>query len=734
MTRLKASTKETPDLEKIRSTIDTLFASEHAFYEIVDDYRKKTTQTKHVVKEKKKNYPSELDELKLTLKPLVEFEVNLTQKGLQQINAEKNVLEELKAALLEATNQTEETKWIKEVAKVTAQSKMLKEPMLNLQKLQRIVGENLKKRTMDNTKFEKDVKGLLKAHISDWHEIEGIIGQFEKETISDEIQKHAEFSANAGKLLVESISKVTGGLDNLSDNIKSISKVKNKCKTIFNLCISDLQGIKSLINELSDGREGESKSMKDAFKDWLQKNQELIEAFGGAAAVVDLQGILTSLESEIDQKLQEDQSQIEAFKNEVSEVVKLQVDKAGLLFKKAMGIIEETELSFEAQTRALSENVENISAFCTETIGKLSETAKMSSEFIDSSSGLIGKLKSCISVGEKAREELKSSIDKVMQSKKEFEGAITKEVGVDELKPFFDALAKAKQEFQKALQTNEESIKEAKTILKDHTELAKKLTENLDSLRSTFNENRKQFDILIKKQSMILSGLTSLFRNIQKVSEDAERIPEALETGMQEVETTLNENFKARNQCLDNLKNTVASYMHTNGAMIRPIAFTVDAILQGGYKVRRRKAKKQKPVPTKPEPTPQIPEVPEPLPSVSPPDEEATEKSESHIYRQQKQYGTLQIPEKSEQQEQVEPQEPSELPEPVEAEVEVKSITEETPPATAEEPILEEEKSGKSRLEIIKEEMAEENVPKLSEKSGKSILKKIKKEVLESDQ
>lgn len=732
VTRLKASTKETPDLKKIRTAIETLFASEHTFYEFVDDYRKRTTHTKHAVKEKKKNYPSELDELKLILKPLVEFEVNLNQKGLQQINAEKNVLEELKAALLESTDQTQETGWIKEVAKITTKPKITKEPLLNLQKLQRTVEENLKKRTVDTTKFEKAVKDLFKAHTADWREIETIIAQFEEETISDEIQKHAEFSASAGKSLVESISKVTGGSDDLSDNIESISKIKNKSKTVFNLCISDLQEIKSLINELSDGQEGESERIKDAFKDWFQKNQDLIEAFGGAEAIADLQEIFASLESEMDQKLHEDQSQIDAFKNEISEVVKSQVDNAGHLFKRAIGIIEEAEFSFEAQTTALSENIDNISAFCTQTIGKLSETAKMSSEFIDSSSGLIGKLRSYLSVGEKAREELKSAVDKVMQSKKEFEGAIATEVGVDELKPFFEALTKTKQEFQKVLQTNEEALNEAATIVKSHAELAEKLTENLSSLRSTFNENKKQFDMLIKKQSMILSGLTSLFRNIQRVSEDVERIPEALETGMQEVESALNENFKARNQCLDNLKNIVAMYMRTNGAMIRPIVFTIDAILQGGYRVRRRKAKKSKPVPTPPEPIPRTPEVPEPLPSVPPPDEEAIEKPRLHIYRQQKQYGTLQIPEKSEQQEQIEQQE---RPKPVEAEVEVKSITEEMPPVAeeTEEPILEEEKPVKSRLERIKDEMAKENMPKLSKKSGKSVLKKLRKEVLESE-
>jgi len=729
VTRLKASTKESPDLEKIRPAIETLFASEHAFYEVADDYRQKTTQIKDAVNEKKKNYPSELDELKLTLNPLVEF----VQKSLQQINDEKTVLEELKTALLEATNQTKETGWINEVAKITTQSKIVKEPLLNLQKLQRIVEDNLKKRTVSTTKFEKSVKGLFKAHISDWREIESIIAQFEGETVSDEIQKHAEFSANAGKSLVESISKVTEGLNNLSGNIKSISKIKNKSKTIFNLCISDLHEIKSLIHELSNGQEGESKRIKDAFKDWMQKNQDLIEAFGGAEAVADLQEILASLESEMDQKLLEDHSQIEAFKSEISEVVKLQVDKAERLCKRVIGIIEEAELSFDAQTKTLSENIESISALSTETIGRLSETAKMSSEFIESSSGLIGKLKSRLSVGEKAQEELKSTVDKVMQSKKKFEGAIVKEIGVDELKPFFDDLAKAKQEFQKALQTNEEAINEAATIVKDHTELAKKLTENLGSLQSTFNENRKQFDMLIKKQSMILSGLTSLFRNVQKVSEDVERIPEALETGMQEVESTLNENFKARNQCLDNLKNIVAMYMRTNGAMIRPIAFTIDAILQGGYRVRRRKAKKPEPVPTPPEPIPQTPEVPEPLPLVPPPDEEATEKSELHIYRQQKQYGTLQLPERSEQQEQVEQQE---RPKPVEPEVEVKSITEEMPPVAeeTEESVLEEEKPVKSRLELIKDMMGKEDVPKLSKKSGKSILKKLRKEVLESEQ
>lgn len=728
---MKEPTQKTPDLKKITPAIENLFTSEHTFYEVADDYQQKTTRIKDATKEKKKNYPSELDEFKLTLNPFAEF----VQKGLQQINDEKNALEELKTVLLEATNHTKERD-IKDVAKIPTQSKIVKTPLLNLQKLQQMVEATLKKRAVDPTKFEKDAKNLFNAYTADWHEIKSLVAKFEEETVSEDIQKQIDFSANVGKSLAETISKVTEGLNSLSDNINSIFKIKNKCKTIFNLCISDLQEIESLINELSKGQEDESKGIKDTFKDWLQKNQELIEAFGGAEAVVDLQEILASLESEMTQKLQEDHTQIEAFENEISEVVKLQADKAEHLFKKVIGIIGEAELSFDAQTKTFSENIENISALSTETIGKISETAKMSGEFMESSSSLIGKLKTCLSIGEKAREELTSAVSKVMQSKKEFEGAIAKEIGVDELKPFFEAFAQTKQEFQKTLQTNEEAINEAAEILKNHIELAKKLTENLLNLQLTFTENREQFDILIKKQSMILSGLTSLFRNIQKVSEDVEGIPEALETGMQEVENKLNENFKVRDQHLDNLKNVVAMYMRTNGAMIRPIAFTIDAILHGGYKVKHQKAEKTKPHPTPPEPTPQIPEVPEPLPSILPSEEE-TEKFESHIYRQQKQYGTLKIPEVSKQQEQAEQQKPTEMPEPVEPEVEIKSITEEMPPQVAEEtekPISEEEKPVKSRLELIKEAMEGEGISELGKKSGKSTLKKLRKEVLENEQ
>jgi len=718
------------DLENLKSAIDAFLASEHSFYEVMDHYRQKIMEAKNATEAKEKKYPNKVNELKSALDPLVD----LVQKGSQQVFDEKNALEQLKSAIAETMNQCKDTNWIKEIITISVQSKIVKEPLLNLQKLQQMVEENLKRRAMKIAKFQKSVKEIFTKYMEDWSEIEKLITQFDAGKISSEIQKNVDFLINARKTIEESMNKVIENFKLLNASVGEIFAIKNKCKSAFSSSISDIRGIKSLICELIKDQEEEFKKTKDAFGDWLEKHRELNEALGGVESTANLEDFLTSVEFEMDEMIQSDQTDLQAFRDKIDEVTKLHLDKSEHVFKRVMVIIEEAELSFNAQIKTYGENIQNINMLSRGTIEKLSETAKTCNEFSDHSSNLIGKLKSCLSVGGIALEELSSALDKAIQSKKKFEEAIATEAGLDELRPIFEELAQIKGKFQKALGSNEGSVNEAGIVLKQLIEAMKSLDENLQNLRSTFGESIEQFNPLIKNQSMILSGLTSLFVNIKNVSEEIKGIPEALEVGINEIKGVTDEGFEARERCLESLRAPVANYMRTHGLMIQPIRSTIDTLIQSGALPTRHR-KVLKPKPELPLPKPVLEEELEPIILVPPPQEEVKEEPVEE---------KIQLEEKEPSPEEVLPASLT-LPSPEELKKELEELekVEEAKPKEAKKikkrgrkSVIkpEEAEPVKSPLEKIREEMSKYEMPEVTVKSGKSVLEKIRKEVMGNEQ
>jgi hypothetical protein len=708
-------TKTDLDLEKLRSAIDTFLSSEHSFYEVIEHYRQKITESKDAIESKEKKYPAKVNDLKSVLDPLV----NLVQKGSQLVFDEKNALEQLKSAITDTMNQCKETGWIKEIMKISIQSRIVKEPLINLQKLQEIVEENLNKRAMKIQKFQKSINEVFTKHIEDWKEIEKIITQFDVVGTSSEIQKNVEFLTTSRKAIEESMNNVIENFKLLNSSVGEIFAIKNKCKSAFNSSISDIREIKSSINELTKDREEEVKKIKEVFEGWLQKHRELNEAFSGAEVTANLEDFLTSVDFEMDEMIQSDQTELQAFRDKIDETIKLHLDKSEYAFKRVMVIIEEAELSFNAQIKTYGENTQNINMLSRGKIEKLNETAKTCNEFPDHFSNLIGKLKSCLSVGGIALEELSSALDRAIQSKKRFEEAISTEAGLYELKPIFEELDQIKGKFQKALGSNEGSVNEAGIVLKQLIEAVKSLDDDLQNLQSTFSESIEQFNGIIKNQNMILSGLTSLFVNIKNVSEEIRGIPEALETGMNEIKSVTDEGFQNRDRCLEDLKAPVANYMRTHGLMIKPIRSTIDTLLQGGaVPVKHQKVTKSKPIkPIIPLSNPILEEELEPLILIPPPQKEVKEEPESKQKTP---------PEEKELYSEEVPKVPLTSPSPEELKKELEEIEKETPP----------EKAGpaKSPLEKIREEMEKYEMPEITVKSGKSILEKIRKEVMENEQ
>jgi len=703
------------DLENLKSAIDAFLASEHSFYEVIDHYRQKLIEAKDAIEEKEKEHPQKLNELTSAVNPLVD----LVQKGSQQVIDEKNALEQLKSAITETMNQCKDTSWIKEIMAIPIQSKIVKEPLLNLQNLQEIIEENLKKRAMEITKFQKSVKEIFNRYIDNRSEIEKLINQFDAGKISGEIQQNVDFIINAGRTIEESVNKVIDNFKLLSESVREIFAIKNKCISVFNSSISDIGKIKSLIYELTKAQEEDSRKIKDTFGDWLQKHRELNEAFGGEAAEANLEDFLTSVDFEMDEMMQNDKGELQVFRDKIDEVTKLHLDKSENTFKRVMVIIEEAELSFSAQIKAYDENIQNINILSRGTIEKLSETARICNEFPDHLSSLIGKLKSCLSVGGTALEELSSALDKAIRTKKKFEEAIAKEMSLDELKPVFEELAKTKEEVQNAFRKNEGSVNEAGVVLKQIIEAMKNLDENLQNLQSNFSESIKQFNLLIKNQSMILSGLTSLFVNIKNVSEEIKKIPEALEVGINEIKNITDGGFEARDRCLESLKAPVANYMRTHGLMIQPIRSTIDALIQSGaLPTKHRKVRKPKPAP--PLLKPVFEEELEPVILVPPPQEEVEEEPK---FKEE-----IQPEEKELSQEEVLPSSLT-LPSPEELKEELEEL--EKP---EEETQKEEAEPVKSPLEKIRKEMSKYEMPDVTVKSGKSVLEKIRKEVTGNEQ
>jgi len=704
-------TKTDLDLEKLKYAIDTFLASERSFYEVVEHYRQKITEAKDATGSKEKKYPAKVNNLRSALDPLVD----IVQKGSQQVFDEKNALEQLKSAITDTMNQCKDTGWIKEIMTISIQSKIVKEPLINLQKLQQIVEENLNKRAMKIPKFQKSINEVFTKYIEDWREIEKLITQFDAGKTSSEIQKNIDFLITALKSIEESMNRVIENFKLLNASVGEIFTIKNKCKSAFNSSISDIREIKSSINELTKDQEEETKKIKNAFGGWLQKHRELNEAFGGAEATSNLEDFLTSVDFEMDEMIQSDQTELKAFRDKIDEMTKPHLDKSEHAFKRVMVIIEEAELSFNAQIKSYGENTQNINMLSRGTIEKLSETTKTCNEFSDNFSNLIGKLKSCLSVGGIALEELSSALDKAIQSKKRFEEAIVTEAGLNELKPVFEELDQTKGRVQKALGSNEGSVNEAAIVLKQLIEAVKSLDDSLQNLQSTFSESIEQFNILIKNQSMILSGLTSLFVNIKNVSEEIKGVPEALEAGMNEIKSVTDEGFENRDRCLESLKAPVANYMRTHGLMIKPIRSTIDVLLESGaLPIKHRKVTKPKPV--IPLSKPVLEEELEPLILVPPPQEEVKEEPElkEKIQPEEKEL----LPEEV-------PQVPLTLPSPEELKKELEE-EEETQPEEAE--------PAKSPLEKIREEMSKYEMPEITVKSGKSVLEKIRKEVMENEQ
>jgi len=706
--------KEVPDLEKIKSVIDSLLNSEQSFYEAVDSYRQRTSELKKAMETKQEKYPAKVDEFKAATKPLV----GSVTKGFEQVNNERKALEQLNSSVIKAIDQFKETGWIKEAMKISIQSKIVENPLVNLQELQQLVDENLKKRGMNIAKFQKKIKEIFENYVSDWDEIENLVTQFESGNVPNEIKMRVGFLTKAEKMIEESMNNVVEGLKILNESVREIFEIKNKCKSLFNNCISDLSEIKSSIDKLVKIGEKEARKIKDTLEDWSHKHRDLIKSLGGEGAVEDLEKeLLTNVEFMLNQILENDLYEIQTFKGNVDKIADMHMDKSQHIFKIVIGVIEEAEISFNTQTKTYSENAQSIDMLCREMTEKLGYIAKMYNKSVDPTSNLIGKLKSCVSIGGIAHEELKSSIENAILSKKLFEDAISQEKGFNDLKPIFEDLSKTEGDFHRALKTNEGHINDAATILKQLIETVGNISESIENLKLTLEEKRKKFDILFKRQNMILSGLTSLFFNIQNLSDDIEKIPNALIDGMQKVKGVLDEGFKGRESCLVNLKAPVANYMRTHGLMIQPIRFAIENILPLGASPARRRKKK---IPQKVPKIKPVPEQPlEPEPEIEAPLEEIMPEPQVK-------------PEEVELEFKVEPEEI--VPEPeVKLEEPLEEVKPEPEPEAKKEEAVPEIEAVKSPLDRIREEMSIYQTPELKVKSGKSLLEKIRKEVLESE-
>ncbi len=723
--------KEVPDLENIKSVIDSLLASEQSFYEMVDSYRQKTSELKKTMEAKKKNYPAKVEKFKIAMKPLVDS----VNKGSEQVSNERKALEQLRSSVIKAVDQLKETGWIRDT--ISIQSEIIEKPLVNLQELQQLVDENLKKRGMNLAKFQKKVKEISKKYVSDWGEIENLIAQFESGNVPNEIKIRVGFLSKAEKMIEESMNNVIESLKIFNKNVIEIFEIKNKCKSLFNNCISDLSEIKSSIGKLVKIGGNETSRIKAALEDWSQKHGDLIKSLSGKEVIGDLEKeLLKNVRFMLDKMLENDLYEIQTFNGNIEKLTDLHLDKLEHIFKIVIGVIEEAELSFNTQMKTYSENTQSINMFCKEVIEKLGDVAKMYNKSIDPTSSLVGKLKSCISIGGIAREELKSSVENAILSKKLFEDAISQEKGFTELKPIFEELSKTEEDFHKALKNNEDHINDAATILKQLIEIVGNISESIENLQLTLDENRKKFDIFLKRQNMILSGLTSLFFNIKNLSDDIEKIPNVLIDGMEKVKSVLDEGFKGRESCLANLKAPVANYMQTHGLMIKPIRLALENILPPSPRPARRRKEKKSRKEKRPPKVPKIKPVPEqlPEPKLEKPVEEIITEPKVELeeiqpfLEQPAELELEQLPEEAK------PKPEAKLegskPEP-ELEAKPKEIKPkpEAKPKEAKPKI----EPVKSPLDKIREEMSKYEAPELKVKSGKSLLEKIRKEVLESE-
>jgi len=731
--------KDVLDLEKIKSGIDSLLNSEQSFYEAVDSYRQKTSELKKAMETKQEKYPAKVDEFKAATKPLV----GSVNKGFEQVNNERKALEQLKSSVIKAIDQFRETGWIKDAMKISIQSKIVENPLVNLQELRQLVDENLKKRGMNIAKFQKKIKEFFENYVSDWNEIENLVTQFESGNVPNEIKIRVGLLTKAEKMIEESMNNVVEGLKILNESVREIFEIKNKCKSLFNNnCISDLSETKSSIDKLVKMGEKEARKIKDTLEDWSHKHRDLIESLGGEEAVGDLEKeLLTNVEFMLNQILENDLYEIQTFKGNVDKITDMHMDKSQHIFKIVIGVIEEAELSFNTQTKTYSENAQSIDTLCREMTEKIGSIAKIYNKSVDPTSNLMGKLKSCISIGGIAHEELKSSIENAILTKKLFEDAISQEKGFNELKPIFEDLSKTEEDFHRALKTNEGHINDAATILKQLIETVGDISESIENIKLTLEEKGKKFDILFKRQNMILSGLTSLFFNIQNLSDDIEKIPNALIDGMQKVKSVLDEGFKSRESCLVNLKAPVANYMRTHGLMIQPIRLTIENILPiGTYPAKPHKKKKPpkvpkiKPVPEQPlEPEPEIETPPE---EIMPEPQVKTEEVEPEFKVEPEEMQPIpEEPAELELEQPLEEAEPEEIiPEPeVKLEEPLEEAEPEPEPEVEKKEAVPEIEAVKSPLDRIREEMSIYETPELKVKSGKSLLEKIRKEVSESE-